>query len=114
MGIMDKMGFIGDPKKWSGRTIERAELVPMQFGSTSSSCVLLKFSDGSRGWCLGRNSDGLMTGPDIDKLADSQIVTADEYGVLIADRKREQDRRREDELRRKRQDLERLRRELGE
>lgn len=114
MGMMDKIGFSGDPRKWIGKTIVAAEQMRMQYGSTSDTCLLFKFDDGSRGWMLGRVSDGLAVGPDIDALEKSSIITADEYGAFVAQRKREADARVEDQKRQKRQELERLKRELGE
>ena len=114
MGMMDGMGFSGDPRKWLGKTIVAAEQINMQYGSIGQACLLFKFEDGSRGWVVGRVSDGLIVGPDVDALEKSRIITADEYGALVANRKREIDAREEDRKRQKRQEYERLKQELGE
>ena len=114
MGMMDKLGFEGDPRKWGGKTIVLVELFRTKFGSINDKCLLFTFEDGTRGWLLGRPSNSVLTGPDIDQLENSKIITAEEYGALVAERKREADAREDDRKRQTRQELERLKKELGE
>jgi len=113
MGMMDKMGFEGNPQKWVGKTIEVAEVMRTGWGSTSDYCVMIRFTDGSRGWTIGRNSNNLAIGPNVDDLEKSEVITADEYGSLLAQRKREKDARAEDEKRRELQQLESLQKKYG-
>ena len=112
---MKQMGFEGDVRLWVGKTISKIEQHRMEYGSTIGECFLVEFSDGTRGWCAGRaNSSCLVVGPSRDKLATSSIITADEYGAIMAAEKRRRDVYEAGILLRKHAELDRLKRELGE
>lgn len=109
-----QFGFLGDPRKWVGKTIEVVEIISMEFSANSSSAILVKFTDGSRGWSAGHgNCDNIVAGPRLEDLAKSQILTADEYGQMIADQKRRADARIAEDRRRKEAEFARLQKELG-
>lgn len=111
---MTQLGFEGDPSKWVGKTIAKVETLRAEYGATFDTCVLFLFEDGSRGWLVGRGSaNGIMTGPLIEEVAKSLIVTADEYGRMQAAHKRLRDEKAAAHQSQKLAEFERLKKELG-
>lgn len=60
----------------------------------------------------GKPSNNIAMGPSIDKLETSSIITADEYGSLMADRKRKVEAWAKESRERKLREFERLKAEL--
>lgn len=93
--------------KCVGKTIECVETFEMQYECTFYHCWLIRFTDGSRAW-EANQVRGMSVGPNIEKLKNSSIITADEYGRMVASKKRYEDSLREShrqsQLRRLKQD----------
>jgi hypothetical protein len=111
---MHSFGFIGDPKKWVGKQIESVEVLAMEYGATSSAATLFKFTDGTRGWSVGHGSaDGVITGPRLEAVLLSQIVTSAEKDAIRDARKRLVAREESERLAAKQAQLASLKAELG-
>jgi hypothetical protein len=112
---MQSLGFIGNPKKWVGKQIETVEVMAMEYGATSSVATLIRFTDGTRGWSVGHGSaDGVITGPRLEAVLLSQIVTAAEKDAIRDARRRRAAREESERLAAKQAQLASLKAELGE
>lgn len=106
--------FEGDPRKWIGKTIVACEVLEMEYRSVGDTCILFQFQDDSRGWCVGRPSNGVIVGPSSKSMEKSRIITPEEIGQVAAARHREKMEYEERQRADKRRQLENLRKELGE
>lgn len=114
MNWMSTWGIIGDPFKFVGKTIEAVEILQMESIAATGTCLLFKFTDGERGWLIGRRSVDLAVDPDEASLSESMIITPEEYGQYQAEKlARKQNRERESRKEKERM-LERLKKELGQ
>lgn len=110
---MAHMGFCGDPRKWVGKVIEDVEYLEME--SVSGCATLFKFSDGTRGWTVGRGmADGLLSGPSPMYLDRSRIITAEEKDAIKEAQQRRQDLIKAEQREEKQRQLRMLKSELGE
>lgn len=104
----------GQFSKCRGKTITKIEKHENEIGCTWRTGFLVEFSDGSRVYLHGQDSQGTIVGPTEKSLENSTIITPDEFGELVAHRKRKEQERREYSQAQKRQQLEQLKRELGD
>jgi hypothetical protein len=112
---MQSLGFIGDPKKWVGKQIETVEVLAMEYGATSGAATLFKFTDGTRGWSVGNGSaNGVLTGPRLEAILVSQILTAGEKEAIRDAQERRVARLIAERLALKQAQLATLKAELGE
>lgn len=80
MNWMNAWGIIGNPAEFKGKTIEAVEKLTMENVCTERTCILFKFTDGSRGWVLGgRDSSHLAVDPSGESLSKSMIITPQEF-----------------------------------
>lgn len=114
MNYMHRWGFLTDPKKFVGKTIQAVEHLRMEFGCTQSESLAFQFTDGTRGWILGHGGQHCEPNPDEPSLAKSMIITPEEYGQYQADKLRRKQSHLKQETDHKRLELQRLKKELGE
>lgn len=103
MNWMSAWGIIGNPSEFKGKTIESVERLDMENVSAERGCILFKFTDGSRGWIVGRDSSHLAVDPRENSLSKSMIITPEEF----AEYQRERHARRQTEKQEHRASLER-------
>lgn len=106
-----KWGFITKPEDMLGKTVTDVSVAKMPYGCTWDSCLLFRFSDGTRGFLYGTSSRAV--GPDAEIYAQSRFFTPEEYGEVAAEIKR-QGIQRDMEIRKdKERQLARLQQELS-
>lgn len=95
-----------------GKTIEKAEVVKMEYGCTWNSAWVVKFTDGSRAFFAGQAGTGVMN-PDIEAVGKCDIFTPEEYGQMQTDKKRRLEARANEVRKDQEREFERLRSQLG-
>jgi hypothetical protein len=106
-------GFIGQVDEMKGKTIGDISIEKMEWGSISHTCILFRFTDNTRGYLLGQNTQGLAVGPDVSVYA-GRFFTPEEFGQVQSDIKRHSEQRDRETLEAKRRHLEQLKKELGQ
>lgn len=109
-----KFGMEPDLRKCEGKTIERVELLAMEFGCTWRSAFAVRFSDGSRAFFSASPGTGIMN-PQLDgqsysykTVETSDIFTKREYAEMLSARERDAEyrkRRHEQDERRRYEEL---------
>lgn len=111
----ERFGFESDPRACVGKTIERIELLAMEFGCTWSHAFAIRFTDGSRAFFAGKPGTGIMN-PQLDgksygdahTVETSEIFTKPEYAAMVTAKEADAVRRRQDHERAERREFERL------
>ena len=109
----DKFGFLKGLDECVGKTIEQAEVIGMEFGCTWNSAWAVKFTDGSRVFFVGAKGSGIMN-PSLESIAglrgveQSEVFTADEYGEMVAAKKKKREKAHADALAREKEQYEKL------
>lgn len=111
---MHRWGFISIPQEFVGKTIVKVEMMEMEHGSTYNKSTAFEFSDGSRGWLLGGASAHCLLSPSENAMGKSTIITPEEFGRYQEEKHRRYLEQKKGERARKEQELERLKRELGQ
>lgn len=114
MFIFKFEGLHGQLSKCEGKTITKIEKHENEYGCTWARGFLIEFSDGTRVYIHGQDSQGTIVGPQEKSLENSTIIKPEEFGALVAERKRKEQARREEAERQKRSQLAQLKRELGD
>lgn len=115
MNWMNTWGIIGNPTEFKGKTIELVEQLTMENVSAEPTCILFKFTDGSRGWIVGRtNSSHLAIDPSEESLSKSMIITPQEFAEHQADKHARRQARRQEERASLQRQLERIKKTLDE
>jgi len=111
---MHRWGFISIPQEFVGKTIVKVETMEMEYGCTYNTSIAFEFSDGSRGWLLGGPGAHCEPSPSENAIGKSTIITPEEFGRYQEAKHRRYLERKKSERIRKEQELERLKRELGQ
>lgn len=107
-------GLHGQFSKCAGKTVAKIEKHENEYGCTWRTGFLVEFSDGSRVYLHGQDSQGTIVGPQEKSLEKSTIIKPEEFGTLVAERKRKEQSRAEEAQQKKLRQLEQLKRELGD
>ena len=109
-----KFGMEPDLRVCVGRTIEKVELLSMEFGCTWQEAFAVRFTDGTRAFFAGHVGTGIMN-PRLDgetysthTVETSEIFTKPEYAQMVSHRDQEAVRRKQDQERSERREYERL------
>jgi hypothetical protein len=86
----ERFGFEPDLRACEGRTIERVEMLRMEFGCTWDSAFAVRFTDGTRAFFAGHVGTGIMN-PALDgetygrsrTVETSEIFTKREYAEML-------------------------------
>jgi hypothetical protein len=120
----EKWGFLSSPEECIGKTLEKAELIKMEYGSVWDTAWAIRFTDGSRAFFVGGRGSGIMN-PQIEAepwwgrqglyaLETSEIFTVEELREMVSDAERRREQRRKEQEERLRREYERLKKHFGE
>lgn len=115
MNFPEKFGFVADLRECVGKTIERVEMVQMDYGCTWPQAFAVRFTDGTRAFFGATVGTGIMN-PRLDgtvcrdtyTVETSQIFTKPEYAAMADARRQDAVRREQDREREERRQFERL------
>ncbi len=111
----EKFGFEPDLRKCIGRTIERVEILKMEWGCIWNAAFAVRFTDGTRAFFAGHVGTGIMN-PQLDgttygtavSVETSHIFTKREYAEMLSAKQQREQRDRDARLWSEREQYERL------
>jgi hypothetical protein len=120
MNFPIKFGFEPDLRACVGKTIERVELMKMEWGCTWQNAFAVRFTDGSRAFFAGHVGTGIMN-PELEGAAyhsetveTSHIFTKREYAEMMGAKERNEEQRKKRYERAEREQFEKLAQKFGE